>query len=293
MGKGNEAVIKEYAAQVRAREKKDKSISPVEGSPAEESSDGIPPNQEVEVAPPPHWMPDWLKKIVLATLEWGWIGVPVAAILELIRKWLVNAVRDRQTERAIKKVIDHFYESTKPPDGVPSNYRVTLFKFRKFSCTQLVRLCVRKNRRNPWKGWLAPYERSGAHRNRTNVRWAASLDDMHENDGVVGKIFRDCTAIRIERLPATEELRKSAKRRKEYADGANCSDEWVLNKANGNGSLPRSFWGTTVEISGGAHPWGVLLIDSNLPDLIEAEVIENESRMVLKMLSIMLSPEKR
>lgn len=272
--KSNEEVMKSYAISA---DHKTAQASPTTNVKEEAKND---------------WMPLALKKGTLWTMRWGWIGVPIAALLELFRKWLISHVRDKQTEKAIKKVIDYFYEETKPEDGLPINYRVTLFKYRRFSFTQLARLLFFKPRRNPWKGWLAPYERSGSFRNRTNVRWAASLDEVSQNKGVAGKVFCEGSTIRIEGLASKEQLSNNPRKRELYAKSTNCPVEWVNRKVASGGELPRSFWGTIVETSTSGAPWGVLLIDSNLDELVDTETIEREAKIVLKMLVILLTSPK-
>lgn len=242
--------------------------------------------------PPQDWMPIGLKQATLFTMKWGWIGVPIMAILEVLRKWLTMNVRDKQTEKAIKKVIDYFYNETRPEDGLPINYRVTLFKYRKFSFVQLIKLCAFRSKRLPWKGWLAPYERSGSFRNRTWVRWPASLDDISQNKGVAGKVFCEGAMIRIEGLASKEQLSNNPRKRELYAKSTNCPVAWVDSKVEAGGELPRSFWGTIVETSSSGAPWGVLLIDSNLEELADPETIEREAKIVLQMLVILLTSPK-
>lgn len=290
IAKANEKTLKEFAdsqsGAVPAQE-----IDAGQDS-QQGKEEGAQPEAPLRRKTDPDWMPLWLKKLALFSLRWGWLGVPIAAILELIRKWLVNCVRDRQTEKAIKRVVDYFFDETKPEDGKQINYRVTLFKYRKFSFTQLALMLVFKNKRNPWSGWLCPYERSGIFRNKTYVRWAASFEKVSENEGVVGRIFCEGTAVRIENLASKKELKESEKKRREYAKETNCSEPWVRKKALGSGDVPRSFWGTRVETSSNGTPWGVILIDSNLPELVESSVIEREVKIVLKMLSILLPSNK-
>ena len=289
IAKSNEALLKEHAS----KESRERTNIPGSQNRPDLEPDLLPLDAGGSTrASVDDWMPEWLKDLTLFSLRWGWVGVPIAAGLELLRKWLKSSVRDRQTEKAIKRVINHFYDETKPADGMPINYRVTLFKYRRFSFTMLFAMCIFRNKRNPWGGWLCPYERSSAFRNKTHVRWPASFEVISENKGVVGRVFCEGTAVRVEDLPAKSELKNSEKKRREYAAATNCSLAWITKKARGKADIPRSFWGTRVEPSSDGVPWGVILIDSNLPKLSDDAIFDRESKMVLKMLSILIPSNK-
>lgn len=144
--------------------------------------------------------------------------------------------------------------------GEPEHlHRVTLFKHSHFPT----------NRFKIWKfgRWLVPVERSGA-TTRKNVSCFRVSDDGEHVEGVAGQAWarREGEIFMTDALPEITSA-STPDERKNYAKKGFVSVEWVEKRLQDEKPFPRRLCGIRLELKG--SPWGVLVVDSILPDKID------------------------
>ena len=229
--------------------------------------------------------PDYNKKIINFFINYGWLPVLAWLILKPLISWLESKVCPPFKEKIIKSLVNKLFTDTKPEDAHDGNYRVTLYKYRKFSFRVLL------NRKFPWGEWLCPYERSGFQRLTSKNRWKVSLNKPSLNKGVAGACFAQEDPIYLSQLPGTSEFRGQGGRghKKLYAQKTNIDYEIVKNRVQTEPDYqwPRSFWGIRIISKG--KPWGVLLIDSTLPEIDNNEYTKKLVSNFLDSIDLVLS----
>jgi hypothetical protein len=138
-------------------------------------------------------------------------------------------------------------------------HRVTLFKFSRFPT----------NRFRFWAygRWLVPVERSGA-TTRLNVSSFHVPDDGEHVEGVAGQAWArsEGEVFMTDALPEVSTA-SSDDELENYAKKAFVSVEWVKNRLKDGKPLARRLCGVRLELKG--NPWGVLVVDSRLPEKID------------------------
>jgi len=229
--------------------------------------------------------PEYWKSIVGFIVDFGWIPVLIWLILKPLIAFLEKNVCPPYKEKVVTKLVAKLFQGTKPANGHDGNFRVTLYKYRKFSFWVLLSF------RWPWGEWLCPYERSGFQRLRSNSRWKVCLNKPSKNEGVAGLCFSQEDPIHLCNLPGREEFKGQGARalKKAYAKQTGITFELLQERiaAEPDYDWPRSFWGIRVICEG--KPWGVVLIDSTLPDIGEADYIRNVMTNFLDTIDVILS----
>ncbi len=207
--------------------------------------------------------PQWWVDIVGFIVDWMWIPVVLWVGLNPLLKWVNASMCPKYKELLIRKMLDGFYKKVKPDQAHDGNFRVTLFKYRKFSWRKLIDF------ENPFGEWLCPYERTGFQKRGSKQRWKVCSDRPSENEGIAGKCFSQNNAIHIEELPSGSEFSIAGARdkKKKYARITYVNKSYIDKRmiSEPNYEWPRSFWG--IRVWAGGKPWGVLLIDSTLPNI--------------------------
>jgi hypothetical protein len=92
---------------------------------------------------------------------WGWMIAAIMVATSGPAVWLSKKIQPEQVEKILKTVLSNYRNKAKPPNATENDFRVTLYKYRKFSCLQFIRWPFRGCSRHPWAGWLCPYVRPG------------------------------------------------------------------------------------------------------------------------------------
>lgn len=229
--------------------------------------------------------PDYWKWVVGVVVDYGWIPVLIWLIFKPLIACLERHVCPPYKEKVVTKLIANLFNGTKPPKAHDGNFRVTLYKYRKFSFLVLFSF------RWPWGEWLCPYERSGFQRLKSRSRWKVSLNKPSLNEGVAGRCFAQEDPIHLKDLPGGEQFREQGgrARKKEYARQTGMTFEAIQQRVANEPDYewPRSFWGIRVICEG--KPWGVVLIDSTLPDIGDPEYIGSIMTNFLDTVDVILS----
>lgn len=185
----------------------------------------------------------------ITTLQKGWI-LPFVLIATPIAFWARNKT-DRSKLAAVHGLLDQVCDHTFKNDKFDheQNRRVTLFKYHKFTW-----------RRWPFfGGWLIPIERSGESTRNTNAIFRAP-DDGEKCEGVAGRAWSKRSNVYVSNLP---NLRNSPTdiQYKEYAEQSFVSVDKLRRKPPQACSL----LGIPIEV--GQRRWGVIVVDSVLPQI--------------------------
>ena len=205
---------------------------------------------------------EWLK-IHLPNLESAakylqgiaFLVLPLATIVVAVSAELRRVVRSTATEKVVKALLDDFLKEGFEDDDASTAHRVTLFKHTRFVLSPFCCLFGK----NPYGGWLVPFERAGEFSLGTGVKFYAPKDDPEKFEGVVGYIFGTGNCECIEGLPDIQNKVSESKIDK-YATATGVTSLYVKNRLKRKKVMPRAFWGIPIEVGG--RRWGVLLVDS-------------------------------
>ena len=232
------------------------------------------------------WGNPFWTELVTSILSWGWIPVVSWVFLKPVHSKIESSLCPSSQEKIIEKLVAEIYDKLKPTGGDDSNFRVTLFKKRSFSWMMLFQL------KNPFGGWLSPYERSGHQRRVSNKRWKVNAKSPSKNEGVAGACFARLDAISLKSLPSNADFLASGgkSRKKEYVKATKMELMELESrlKSDPHYVWPKSFWGVKILLSG-RTPWGVLLIDSHFDEIGDEREIMTAVKDFLKMFDIVLS----
>ena len=216
----------------------------------------------------------WQYTTIDFVLNYLWLSVILWAILNPLLKWVDKNMCSSFQEKLIRTILEEIYKKTRPDKAHDGNYRVTLFKYRTFSWAMLFSF------KNPVGGWLSPYERSGHQRRSTKQRWKVNLEKPSSNQGVAGKCYAESDSIHLTDLITCSNFQSTGARKakKRYAKLTHVSEDFITikNSKDPDYEWPKSFWG--IKILANGKPWGVLLIDSTLPNIgDDVDLIETTS----------------
>lgn len=233
-------------------------------------------------------IPEALGNIWSMIDAWGWTGVALGALTTAPVVWVSKRIQPEQAEKILKAVLADYTEKVLPPGATDWNFRVTLFKHRRFSSLQLIKwLCLRSTHA-PWAGWLCPYSRPGQLRTHSWTRWHADLQDPKRCEGFAGQVFCSSVPLSVEGLPSRDEVKSQPKKKALYCERSTAPAAWVEQKvSNDRGLFPRSFYGFRVMIDD--KPWGVLMIDSEQPEFPSLDALNLEAIRIAKLLKPILT----
>jgi hypothetical protein len=134
----------------------------------------------------------------------------------------------------------------------------------------------------PWTGWLVPVERSGDVTQSPHVIFHAPQDDPKRAEGVAGHVWKTRECVYISQLP---DLNRSSSEKtvRSYASKTNINPEFLKSKLKSGKEFARSFWGIHVECKG--KTWGVIVIDSRNPEIVDNEQLKTIYRPIGACLS--------
>lgn len=191
--------------------------------------------------------------------------LPLATLAVALLSHIKMRLRFSDRERVVKSLLNSFLAEGFDGADATTTHRVTLFKHTRWL---IFPFCIFE-RKNPYAGWLLPYERAGEFSLGTGVKFYAPKDNPDKFEGVVGFAFGTGNCEYIPNLP---DLAQSSSRAqiKKYAKATNMPEGYVKQRLKKNKRMPRSFWGMPIEVDG--KRWGVLLVDS-----FDAEIPNNQS----------------
>lgn len=224
--------------------------------------------------------------------KWLWVPTVIYFFTKIASKYIKK--QPQQNADAIKALLDHFQLIHRPEGTV--NYRVTLYEYKKGAHkAKWYRYLSDKPRnlaKKDYTGSLVIFERSGNFGRQSKTKWPVSLNRKSIKCGVAGAAFSSDDAILVEELEDLASLKKTKNRQTKriaaYAKATFLSDEETTEKilAKSSDDWSRSFWGDKVFV--GSNLWGILLIDSTDPKIPSGEYFQQNARMVLEMLDVML-----
>lgn len=202
-------------------------------------------------------MGDWAGQTVTFMQTWAWVVTPAALLLIPVLDYIRRLIGNPKVWRIVHDVLDAFREkviASEPNDEI-HQHRVTLFRHATWAF-----VC----RRWPWSGWLLPLERSGHTTRRTNIVFKAP-DEADYAEGIAGLTWSRNGMVYVKGLPDLT-IDRSDAAVSEYAARSRMPEEVVRKRS----PRARSLCGIPVEVNG--QLWGVLVVDSRRPEMLEAEV---------------------
>lgn len=181
-----------------------------------------------------------------------------------------------RVDGVVKRLLNKFRDESFPAGDAYVTHRVTLFKhctwyFGRFWVGTIFNALFSEHERWrwPWSGWLVAYERAGDYHLDSNAHFFAPLGDVDKAEGFAGRLLRERLAFKIEDMPEiTENSNDNDKRR--WLEMAEVQPAYLEEKLKLKRPIPRSFWGTYIEVD--STCWGVLVVDSRsskLPKQLE------------------------
>lgn len=178
----------------------------------------------------------------------------------------------------LKYILDEFQKKAFPQLQHQSNsmHRVTLYRHQQWRVLGRdvlgERCCYirKKTKRYPWSGWLVPVLRSGHKPLKTNAIFKAPSDK--DSEGIGGAAW-DSQGVALKRNLQSISSKSNRTTKERYAKHSICPKEMIEWYAGRGKSLPRSIGAIPVYVSGEA--WGVLVLDSQDPEGVTDEVLDN------------------
>jgi hypothetical protein len=197
---------------------------------------------------------------------WLW---PVVFVLTISATAADKKFCDRWGYDAVKEMLEALREKGFPANTDQVHYhRVTLFRRKQWH------LCWRMW---PWSGWLIPVARSGHTTLNPRTSFLAPGDDPDKAEGIAGRCWSTKNVVLVPGegskilLPDLHAMgpksRDTYAPKIEYAKATFVSVDWVMKKQPHS----RSFLGIPVVVMG--EPWGVIVVDSQMPEIKRAKEI--------------------
>lgn len=188
--------------------------------------------------------------------ERAWILLPAMLLLIPVLEGARRVIGDPRIWGIVHDVLDQYRERLfeHADEDQVHEHRVTLFKRVRW------RWCMQKW---PWSGWLVPVERSGHTSQKSHAAFLAP-DEADHAQGVAGMTWSRNRVVYVKDLPDLSAAASEADF-EEYARST-----WMpLEHARGRRPRARSMFGIPVEV--GNELWGVVVVDSRHPAILEPE----------------------
>lgn len=206
---------------------------------------------------------NWSREFSMAHKDWL---VPALAAALAIFSQIIKRRGQSRVDAVIKNLLNNFRDSAFPKQDDYVIHRVTLFQHRRYywgwCCLGVLwNAFFTKHSRWRWpcSGWLVPYERAGEYHLESPTYFYAPKNDPLNAEGFAGLLLRSRLAKTITELPLIS-LNSQLNDKKRYSEAAFVSLEFVEKKLLAGRPLPRSFWGTYIDVDG--KIWGVMVVDS-------------------------------
>lgn len=198
----------------------------------------------------------------------------------------LSRTRDERT-KAIQAVLDVIQvEVMKSPTRFnPRDYRVTLFRRKKWSWRGWMNHRREFPTARPWSGWLVPIARSGDDSVSSTTRFFAPAAQVANGHGVCGTAWLKGSAD-IHSLPSINQTSNEADVLA-YSTGAHISVEEVRHRAAAGQSLARALVGERVRTKL-TRRWGVVVYDSIDPVPIIDDTNRSGHKVGLQSLALLI-----